>query len=65
MAGETHNPLNGPRGSLKDSDAGVGAQVERWRAQRMSWSAIARSLGRSEPDTRAMYDPDWKGKGAR
>lgn len=65
MAGETHNPLHGHKGSLQDADPTVGAQVERWRAQRMSWPAIARALGRSEPDTHAAFDPDWKGRAGR
>ncbi len=31
-------------------------RVERWRRQRMSWAAIARNLGRSEPDVRREFD---------
>ncbi|MDP3853168.1 hypothetical protein [Phenylobacterium sp.] len=30
-----------------------------WRAQRMSWGAVARALGRSEPDVRRECDAAW------
>lgn len=60
---ETHNPLNGLRGRLEKAAPDLADQVARWRRSRMSWSNIARNLGRPEPDVRRTFDPTWKGRG--
>ena len=55
--------LLGSRGPMTEPDAGEVARVAHWRALRMSWTQIARNLGRAEPDVRKTHDPDWRGHG--
>lgn len=57
----TIDKMLGAKGPTADADAGERQQVRQWRALRMSWSAIARNLGRAEPDVRKAHDPDWRG----
>lgn len=54
--------LLGARGPM-DPDGAERQQVEQWRRTRASWAAIARNLGRSEPDVRRAYDPEFKRQG--
>ena len=51
----------GAKGRMGNPDDGTRDQVAAWRRMRMSWAAIARSLGRSEPDVRKAFDPEWQG----
>jgi hypothetical protein len=60
--GPSRNRLDPPRGKLTRDCAGTADQVARWRAQRMSWTAIARALGRGEPAVRREFDPQWSGR---
>lgn len=47
---------------LLHADDDMKARVAGWRRQRMSWAAIARNLGRSEPDVRREFaDPQTQG----
>lgn len=53
--------VGGGRGTLHADDE-MKARVAQWRRQRMNWAAIARNLGRSEPDVRRAFgDPQPEG----
>lgn len=52
----------GRPGRLNGGDAGLRAQVARWRAMGMSWDGVARALRRPTPDVREAFDPEWMGR---
>lgn len=56
---DARHALHAPRrrGGLTDAEM---AFAETRRAARMSWSAIARQLGRCEHDVRCACDPDYE-----
>jgi hypothetical protein len=47
--------VTGSGRGLLHADDEMKARVARWRRQRMNWAAIARNLGRSEPDVRRAF----------
>lgn len=59
-----HNAVanRGRRGALSPEEL---AEAARLRRLRMSWAAVARALGRAEPDVRAACDPAAAGEGGR
>ena len=56
------NAVTGDGRGLLHVDEEMRARVAGWRRQRMNWAAIARNLGRSEPDVRrAFAEPTTRG----